>query len=226
MIRATMLAIVAVLALQSQDSLANHITDAQMIAVKQALEAKDDALQALIDDLQAQIDALHPPSKTVFVTSEAFDGNLGGLTGADATCQALADDPSSIVPPGTYLAWLSDTSGDAPKFRFTRSSDPYVLPGGLQVASDYNNLTDGIIDRPINIDETGAMPSTNFKVWTNTAESGAVVFLLTQFVCDDWLSANSGIDGFSGDFRETVSAWTVNIGRPCNTPNRLYCFQQ
>ncbi len=46
--------------------------------------------------------------KTVFVTSAAFKGNLGGLTGADAKCQAEADGPASIVPSGTYLAWLSD----------------------------------------------------------------------------------------------------------------------
>ena len=44
--------------------------------------------------------------KTVFVTSVSFKGNLGGLTGADDKCQAQADDGASIVPSGTYLAWL------------------------------------------------------------------------------------------------------------------------
>ncbi|MCG6890000.1 MAG: DUF1554 domain-containing protein, partial [Gammaproteobacteria bacterium] len=33
--------------------------------------------------------------KTVFVTSESFNGNLGGLKGADEKCQAQADDPAS-----------------------------------------------------------------------------------------------------------------------------------
>jgi len=42
----------------------------------------------------------------VFVSSVSFKGNLGGLTGADAKCQAEADGPASIVPAGTYLAWL------------------------------------------------------------------------------------------------------------------------
>ncbi len=45
--------------------------------------------------------------KTVFVTSATFNGNLGGLTGADEKCQTEADGPVSIVPSGTYLAWLS-----------------------------------------------------------------------------------------------------------------------
>jgi hypothetical protein len=45
--------------------------------------------------------------KTVFVTSAKFKSNLGGLTGADEKCQTEADGPASIVPSGTYLAWLS-----------------------------------------------------------------------------------------------------------------------
>ena len=44
--------------------------------------------------------------KTVFVKSAKFNGNLGGLAGADDKCQAEADGPASIVPSGTYLAWL------------------------------------------------------------------------------------------------------------------------
>ena len=47
MFRTTMLAIVAVLALQPQDSLANHISEAQAITAFQALKARVDALEAL-----------------------------------------------------------------------------------------------------------------------------------------------------------------------------------
>jgi len=46
--------------------------------------------------------------KTVFVTKASFESNMGGLSGADTKCQAEADDPESIVPSGTYMAWLSD----------------------------------------------------------------------------------------------------------------------
>ena len=46
--------------------------------------------------------------KTVFVTSASSNGNIGGLAGADEKCQMEADGPDSIVPSGTYLAWLSD----------------------------------------------------------------------------------------------------------------------
>ncbi len=48
--------------------------------------------------------------KTVFLTIASFNGNLGGLTGADEKCQAEADGPASIVPSSTYLAWLVNSA--------------------------------------------------------------------------------------------------------------------
>ena len=92
--------------------------------------------------------------KTVFVTSESFNGNLGGLAGADAICQAEADGPASIVPSGTYLAWLSDGT-DSPDTRFTRSAHPYTLPDGTKIAEDFSDMTDGSILHTFNIDPTG-----------------------------------------------------------------------
>ena len=71
MFRTTMLAIVAVLALQPIDSLAAHITDQQFNAAYQGLLAKDDALQAQIDEL-----TVPPGMKTVFVTSGIYPGDL------------------------------------------------------------------------------------------------------------------------------------------------------
>ncbi len=92
--------------------------------------------------------------KTVILTSATFKANLGGLTGADDKCQAEADGPASIVPSGTYLAWLSDGT-DSPDTRFTKSSHPYVLPDGTKIAENFTDLTDGSILHAINIDPTG-----------------------------------------------------------------------
>ena len=92
--------------------------------------------------------------KTVFITSAKFKGNLGGLAGADDKCQAEADDPASIVPSGTYLAWLSDGT-DSPDTRFTKSAHPYILLDGTKIAENYTDLTDGTILHAINIDSTG-----------------------------------------------------------------------
>lgn len=58
MFRATMFAIVAVLALQSQDSLAHHRMDQQVITIFQALQVDVDALQVDVDALVPKVDAL------------------------------------------------------------------------------------------------------------------------------------------------------------------------
>jgi len=42
---------------------------------------------------------------TVFTTSTFHQGNLGGLAGADAICNARAAEASL---PGIYMAWLAD----------------------------------------------------------------------------------------------------------------------
>jgi hypothetical protein len=52
----------------------------------------------------------------VFVTSETFGADLGGVTGADAKCQAAADAVVAAELDGrtwTWTAWISDSTGDA-----------------------------------------------------------------------------------------------------------------
>ena len=137
-------------------------------------------LQALIDALQAQTAALQPLLtlvKTVFVTTATFDGNLGGLAGADEKCQAAAD-ASSIVPSGTYRAWLSDSTG-SPSTRFQRSTGPYVLPDGTIIAAHgYADLTNGTLNAPIDQTETGGPTSPpGTTVWSNTASAGTPFFV-------------------------------------------------
>ena len=85
MFRTTLLAIVAVLALQTQASLANHISEAQAIAAFQALRAQVAAQEVEIADQQEQIDVLfdliaqlHPANKIAFITSTFQQGALLG----------------------------------------------------------------------------------------------------------------------------------------------------
>lgn len=80
-----------------------------------------------------------PNEKTVFVTSATFSGNLGGLTGADDKCQAAADGPASIVPPGTYIAWLSTSVKDAID-RLPANTSGYFLPSGKKVADSTTDV--------------------------------------------------------------------------------------
>lgn len=161
--------------------------------------------------------------KTVFVTSESFDGNLGGLMGADEKCQAQADDPASIVPAGTYLAWLSDGT-DSPNTRFTKSSFPYVLPDGTKIAKNYTDLTDGSIQHFINIDPTGKTGGLNL-FWTGTNSDGTTAQQIRT--CNGWMNPYTNARGMVGSAGHTSTSWSFYQQSRCNTiPNRLACFQQ
>ncbi len=162
--------------------------------------------------------------KTVFVTSASFNGNLGGLEGADDKCQAEADGPASIVPSGTYLAWLSD-GFDSPDIRFTKSPHPYILPDGTKIAEDFTDLTDGSILHTINMDPTGK-PLGRSNLWTGTNPDGTSSdYTLT---CDGW-TADPLINfkGLAGDTTSSSTLWSHRYSQIiCARRYRLICFQQ
>jgi len=161
--------------------------------------------------------------KTVFITSSTIKGNLGGLTGADDKCQAEADGPASIVPSGTYLAWLSDGT-DSPDTRFTKSSHPYILPDGTKIAEDFTDLTDGSILHKINSDPTGK-PLGLQLFWTGTKSNGTT----SQYfvTCAGWTSLPAAVRGVVGSTLKTSTLWSARGTRRCGGYSlRLACFQQ
>ena len=175
-------------------------------------------LQARVDALQARLDAL---TNTVFVSSAVYTGNLGGLAGADAKCQALADAAGLT---GTYKAWLSDSTG-SPSTRFTQSANPYVRVDGATVADNWTDLTDGSLDKSISVNESGGPPGWALA-WTNTTTAG------TQYdfdpnSCADWSSEDLPFLGELGYPLRTNHDWTVpEQAMQCNAWSALYCFEQ
>ena len=164
-----------------------------------------------------------PNEKTVFVTNAKFHSNLGGLAGADAKCQAEADDLASIVPSGTYLAWLSDGT-DSPDTRFTKSAHPYVLPDGTKIAEDFTDLTDGSILHPIKIDPTGK-PLGLQEFWTGTNPDGTTTQLLVT--CNGWTGDTSpGSHGMAGSTIQKSTLWSAKYPGRCSSSYKLACFQQ
>jgi hypothetical protein len=168
----------------------------------------------------------------VFVTDAISNGNLGGLAGADATCQAEADAAGLA---GTYLAWLS-TDTTSPAERFVQSTVPYLRPDGLVVAEDWADLTDGSLQAPISLNAAGAAPAAPVcpldRVWTNTTTDGTR--FNTSWTCNNWTTG--GAVGHAGDMGQTGGDWTAETGAACSVSNhcgsgqevgaRLYCFQQ
>lgn len=156
----------------------------------------------------------------VFVTSQTYQGNLGGLVGADAKCQSLT---TAAGLSGNFKAWLSESSASA-KARFNVKDLSYYLVSGEKVAENFADLIDGSLDRPIDHDEKGAEvdPYASWTAWTGTEGRGLAVVNL----CSNWTTSSSQKAGEVGNININDSfVWTAFDAVPCNQSNRLYCFE-
>jgi hypothetical protein len=166
----------------------------------------------------------------VFATSGTYMGNLGGLAGADATCQSLA---TAAGLAGTFKAWLSDTTTNAAD-RLSHGSG-YVLVDGTLVAATWTQLTSGDLAHGIDLDEHGSALA-NPYVWTDTNISGDAELSLNQTAnsCTDWTnstysSSEVGPDdlAFGGEASATDGDWTATEDSfACDGVLHLYCLQQ
>jgi hypothetical protein len=160
----------------------------------------------------------------VFISSETYTGNLGGLAGADAKCQALADAEGI---PGTYMAWLSDSTA-SPATRFpTKSSSPYKLLNGDKLANNWADLTDGQLETLFTVTDAGPEPPSGpgQHTWTATLQTGQK----SGSHCNNWTTAATEVSGFTGYHRhatQPTGRWTAYDDRPCNAELHLYCVQQ
>ncbi len=167
----------------------------------------------------------------VFITSTAYTGNLGGLSGADSKCQTRANAASLG---GTWKAWLSDGSVSAAS-RLTHLNIPYVLVDGSLVANNWNDLTDGSLIRPIY--KTEYNNNLNWYVWTDTNINGSIYN--SYYACSSygsgafWNSSASYIYSYIGLSGYNNSSWTIFLPNPynpqpsgCNNSYSLYCIEQ
>jgi len=185
--------------------------------------------------------------KYVFITSQKYNGNLGGLAGADEKCQTLAVAASLE---GTYKAWLSDSTS-TPSGRFIKTQTEFRLVDGTVIANDWDDLTDATLDSNINVDENGVVYSSAYHdiyVWTNTAPDGTGDHWLLEYYenqyyfgdnghCDNWSVGTHGVaDGVYGapnpynlGYYLGVTPndhWSVHDHTGCGHENRLVCIEQ
>ena len=155
-----------------------------------------------------------------------YDGDLGGVTGADAHCMARA---SAEGLGGQWRAWLRDTSTPAPAHIYAAPGG-YILLDGTVVASTFDALVSGSLMHAIDLTEMGTpITDGNTEVWTG-------IDLLGDTRNDGYCSDSSGNDWssndrsarfpFVGHLNRTDPTWTAAYLQFCNRTNvRLYCFE-
>ena len=161
------------------------------------------------------------PQRWVFRTSQQYvGGDLGGLAGADAKCQAHAN---AAGLPGTYKAWLSASGeGNSAAERLTHYDAPYKLVNGTIIAYSWSDLTDGSLVNPINIDEYGNSATT--LAWTGTTIYGNVYKEVNFMTCGDWY--DRARRGLYGRYDYINYKWTQNNIIGCDSSYALICMQQ
>jgi len=160
-------------------------------------------------------------SKRAFITSTTYTGNLGGLSGADAKCQARANTANLG---GVWKAWISGDSISAAS-RLAHSTTPYRRIDGTLIANNWDDLIDGSLQSPITITELNTTNNSNF-VWTNTTISGEVN-LPQSSSCYDWTSTSTtNLTGACGDPTQITYRWTNYGSAGCTFTRSLYCFEQ
>jgi cysteine-rich repeat protein len=167
------------------------------------------------------------PPRRVFVTTEPYTPpTIKGVQGADTLCKnAAAAVPGLGAPGNTWLAWLSDGMS-SPSTRIDVANKSftgwYLLPTGTPVARGWSELTDGMLDNPIQVTEAGMAAGDPKRAWTNTKPDGTSA---GPDDCADWNSANPDIKGGDGDITQTSAAWTQAATLTCAAALRLYCLE-
>jgi hypothetical protein len=181
-----------------------------------------------------------------FVTSTTGTGNLStwtgagtatGLAAADAVCAARA---TAGGLPGTYVAWMSDSTNDA----YCRihgltgkkanncglgalpvAAGPWARKDGTPVAPTIDKLLapTRATYAPASFNELGTEVTLSDRVYTGTDDSGVA----TTTTCTDWTSAVSTTLGAMGEVNGGGTSWTHNSATDpgCNTTGRLRCME-
>lgn len=160
--------------------------------------------------------------KRVFVTSQRYNGYLGGLSGADLKCQQRAN---AANLGGTWKAWLSSSTQSATS-RLTHFNGPYMLINGTTIANNWSDLIDGTLASPINVTEINGLAS--IPVWTNTDARGEIAPNNKTWHCSNWTTSSSSRRGNTGESQSSNTRWTTGISELCSQNDYvgLYCFEQ
>jgi hypothetical protein len=178
-------------------------------------------VDAAVEDVVEE-KSTEPQPKRVFVTSDVFNGFMGGESSVDARCIAAADRAGLG---GSWVAWISADGKNA--IDRIEHDGPYQRLDGLRVVRNKAQLASGVLTNPIDVLETGERFGGEIRVWTGTRANGAA-----GVDCNNWSTSNALVFGTLGELNRTNAGWTDNGGTGptrdwgCQTVARLYCFER
>ena len=173
--------------------------------------------------------------RIVFLTSDSFTGDLGGLAGADKRCNEYAAGRNDLT--GSFRAWLL-VDGQSLGDRFPEFSDPdlewnFTSMGNELLAKSFGQLVAAGPQSSLVFTESGGVMAQE-GVWTNITSGGAAA----GGDCGQWTStagANAlvGHSGFDPDQGAEAAKWHAErqwtdlkgLKAPCTGSFHLYCVQ-
>jgi hypothetical protein len=166
-----------------------------------------------------------------FVTSVGYQGNIGGLAGADAKCNTLAA-ASPYGLPSKWKAILSSSTVAASSRIPWNWGTLKTVTGTTIVDGGFPDLWDGTLDNPINTSELGDV----VNAWTMTGSNATgnpynIYGVIDTWFCADW-TTNSGSWAWNmtkGNAAASSSAWMDNLDNNitsgCSGSFRFYCIE-
>ena len=171
-------------------------------------------------------------TKRIFTTSTTYNGNLGGIAGADTKCQTRAD---AAGLGGTWKAIVSIGNSNSPltdkaKGRIGYDWDVLTNVHGVPLISSYQiwvveDLSNGqfkgvALNMRMEFDEFGNKVSG--VAWSGSTDEGEP----SGNDCNDWTSNSAAFDGTYGLTYDRTANWISNTTLDCANNFRLYCVEQ
>lgn len=171
------------------------------------------------------------PDKFIFITTGTYNGNRGGVTGADSTCTNEKNNNYSSLPTGVYKAMLVDGAsriacstancggGVSENFNWVlKPSQSYYHP--ITNALVFTTNAKSILDFPMN----SLLDANAGKFWWTGIDSD---WTDPNDNCNSW--ASTGVTGYTGKGGElTVGFVSRGLAGStiCTTNLHLVCVEQ
>lgn len=173
--------------------------------------------------------------RRVFLSSQKFSGNMGTRAGADLACVNMAK-AVLFKYPERFVSLLADGLG-SPNTYIPPDPEgrPFILPSGLILADDYEDLIAGGPGLGITATETGEI-LTKQLVWTNLNPLGGAYLTDAMNTCTSWSSADEnqlarvGLNGVPANdpgfttWQENRQ-WLSYASKYCEDEFRIYCIE-